>query len=66
MKPWNPRASPRSYVSGNADRADVVYPKLLDAAPDAVIVEEESGRHRSRQHPDRATSFGYHREQLIR
>src|SRR5688572_25546551 len=46
------------------DHNDVVYEKLLDAAPDAVIVVEESGRI-VLANIQTERLFGYHRDQLI-
>jgi PAS domain S-box-containing protein len=57
--------SPRPFV-GLADRrqSDEVYKKLLDAAPDAVIVVEEVGRI-VLANIQTERLFGYHREELI-
>jgi PAS domain S-box-containing protein len=49
---------------GERGQSDVVYEKLLDAAPDAVIVVEESGRIvLANLQAERL--FGYHKDQLI-
>ena len=59
------KKSPGSFLRlGERGQSDVVYEKLLDAAPDAVIVVEESGRIVfANLQTERL--FGYHRDQLI-
>jgi protein-histidine pros-kinase len=57
--------SPGSFLRlGERGQNNVVYEKLLDAAPDAVIVVEESGRIVF-ANIQTERLFGYHRDQLI-
>jgi PAS domain S-box-containing protein len=56
---------PRSFVRlGERGQSDEVYEKLLDAAPDAVIVVEESGCI-VLANIQTERLFGYHRNELI-
>src|SRR5688572_33230476 len=57
--------SSRPFVRlGDRRQSDEVYEKLLDTAPDAVIVVEESGRI-VLANIQTERLFGYHRDQLI-
>jgi PAS domain S-box-containing protein len=57
--------SSRLFVRlGDRSQSDEVYEKLLDAAPDAVIVVEESGRI-VLANVQTERLFGYHRDELI-